>query len=85
MHLVTDYSEQWLCRTPALIPDGGGGTLMLAETFGDCLSCLEHKTVCRASYVHDGTKRKDLKELGHGTMVKHYFTKCSACGAQSVS
>jgi len=68
----------WECQTPALVPDGEGGTLLLEESAGRC-DC-GGSYVSRMTFVHEGTKAKNLVSLGNGASVKHLFTDCSGCG-----
>lgn len=78
MELVKGYGEQWECECPALVPDGGGGTLLLLEQEIVCPVCGGVGDT-RMSWVHKGTRRKDLVSLGMGASVKHYWTTCREC------
>lgn len=84
MRLIKDYSPKNLVPAPFLIPDGGGGTLIVRDHNEPCL-CVGNDAVVRMSYVHEGTKRADLVELGIGASVRHYYTHCRECGTISVS
>ena len=69
------------CKTPAFLLDGEGGTIIVKETIESCPDCNENAKQ-RGSYVHEGTKNEELKKLGIGASVKHYYTKCDACGLE---
>lgn len=83
MQLIKDYSLKKLVPAPFLIPDGEGGTLLVRDTTRPC-ECGA-ALITRMSYVHEGTKRADLVELGIGASVRHYYTHCRECGTISVS
>lgn len=87
-----NYDESWSISTPSRISDGnyerdpinGDGSLLVIENVHVCREC-GGLAVQRMSYVWRETKRPDLKALGIGASVKHYYTKCQDCGAEVVS
>jgi len=84
MLMARDYKSEWEMEAPCLCSDGTGGTLLITETVTVCHNCGGPARQ-RVSYVWRGTLRSDLVSLGYGASVKHYFTSCPDCGAESVS
>lgn len=83
MHVTKNYEDEWLNPTPVLAPDHAGGTLLILQIPTVCPDC-GGLAVQRFSCVWRGTLRPDLRKLGYGASVKHYFTKCADCGSQIV-
>jgi len=84
LQVCNNYNEEWTRPAPCTCQDGMSGTLLILENKVVCMSCGDVATQ-RMSYVWNGTKRKDLKEMPLGSSVKHYFTHCDVCGSGSVS
>ena len=82
MQLAT-WEDKFHCKTPALMTDGWDGTVLLLESQTICYSC-GGVSLCRMTFVHKGTKNKDLLKLGMGASVRHISTSCTECKDVSV-
>ena len=66
-------------KTPAILPLGEGGSLLVLDTKEICPDCGRFSLSSRQSYVWAGTKDEELLGLGYGASVKHYWSSCSKC------